>query len=90
MLVNNLLPRESTAGETRVHLMSRSEFVLILQRDSQPNAGPKNASTQKTRELVERATFHDAINIRDRIKTLNSCCGCVTRQQPRKIWEGIK
>jgi len=49
MLANNLLARESTAGETRVHLMSRSEFVLILQRDSQPNAGPKNASTQKTR-----------------------------------------
>jgi len=51
MLVNNLLARESTAGETRVHLMSRSEFVLVLQRDSQPNAGPKNASKQKTREL---------------------------------------
>jgi len=52
-----------------VHLMSRSEFVLILQRDSQPNAGPKNASTQKTREL-ERAAFRDAINIRDRIKLI--------------------
>jgi len=51
MLVNNLLAKESTAGETRVNLMSRSEFVLILQGDSQPNAGPKNASTQKTREL---------------------------------------
>jgi len=51
MLVNNLLARKSTAGETRVHLMSRSEFVLLLQRDSQPNAGPKNASKQKTREL---------------------------------------
>jgi len=69
MLVNNLLARESTAGKTRVHLMSRSEFVLILQRDSQPNAGPKNASTQKTREL-ERAAFRDAINIRDRIKLI--------------------
>jgi len=34
-----------------MHLMSRSEFVLILQRDSQLNVGPKNASTQKTREL---------------------------------------
>jgi len=44
-LVNNLLTRESTAGETRMHLISRSEFVLLLQRDSQPNAGPKNAST---------------------------------------------
>jgi len=51
MLANNLLARESTAGETRVHLMSRSEFVLLLQRDSQPNAGPKNASTQKTGNL---------------------------------------
>jgi len=45
MLVNNLLAREGTAGEMRVHLMSRSEFVLILQRDSQPNAGLKIAST---------------------------------------------
>jgi len=36
VLVNNLLAKESTAGETRVHLMSRSEFVL---RDSQLNAG---------------------------------------------------
>jgi len=51
MLVNNLLARESTEGEMRVHLTSRSEFVLPLQRDSQPNAGPKNASTQKTTEL---------------------------------------
>jgi len=51
MLVNNLLARGSTAGETRVHLMSRSEFVLLLERDRQPNAGPRNASTQKTREL---------------------------------------
>jgi len=34
MLANNLLAKESTAGKTRVHLMSRSEFVLILQRDS--------------------------------------------------------
>jgi len=49
MLVNNILARESTADETRVHLMSRSEFVLVLQRE--PNAGPKNASKQKTREL---------------------------------------
>jgi len=51
MLVNNLLARESTAGETRVHLMSRSELVLPLQRASQPNAGPKNASIQKTRAI---------------------------------------
>jgi len=55
MLVNNLLARKSTAGETRVHLMSTSEFVLILQRDSQPNAGPNNASTQKTRELYRES-----------------------------------
>jgi len=41
MFVNNFLAIKSTAGETRVHLMSRSEFVLILQRDSQPNAGCK-------------------------------------------------
>jgi len=47
MLVNNLLARESAAGETRMHLMWRSEFVLILQRDSQSKAVPKNASTQK-------------------------------------------
>jgi len=45
MLVNNLLARECKAGETRVHLLSRLEFVLPLQRDNQPNAGPKNAST---------------------------------------------
>jgi len=49
MLANNLL--ESTAGKTRVHLMSRSVLELILQRGGQPNAGPKNASTQKIREL---------------------------------------
>jgi len=30
-----------------MRFMSRSEFVLILQTDSQPKAGPKNASTQK-------------------------------------------
>jgi len=41
MLVNNLLVKESTAGETRVRLMSRSEFVLTIQRNSQPNAKPK-------------------------------------------------
>jgi len=34
MLANNLLAKGSTAGETRVRLMSRSVFVLILQRDS--------------------------------------------------------
>jgi len=61
MLVNNLLARESTAGETRVHLMSRSEFVLPLQRASQPNAGPKNASIQKTREL-DRESYHSRCN----------------------------
>jgi len=67
MLVNNILAKESTSGETRVHLMSRSEFVLILQRDSQPNAGHKNAGIQKCE--IERDNFRDAINIRDRIKT---------------------
>jgi len=61
--------------------MSRSEFVLLLQRVSQPNAGPKDACTQKTRELeleLKSATFRDAINIRDRNKLI-SCWGCVTR-----------
>jgi len=48
-----------------MHLMSRSEFVLILQRDSQPNAGHKNAGIQKCE--IERDNFRDAINIRDRI-----------------------
>jgi len=61
MLVNNLLAKESTAGETRVNLMLRSEFVLILQRDSQPNAGPKNASAQKTRER-ERKSYLSRYN----------------------------
>jgi len=82
MLVDNLLAKGSTAGETKVHLMSRSEFVLILQRDSQPNAGPKNASTQKTRELDRDSYLSRCNYIRDRIKTLISCCGCVTWQLP--------
>jgi len=47
MLVNNLLSKESRAGETKVRLISRSEFVLILKKDSQPNTEPKNASTHK-------------------------------------------
>jgi len=61
-----------------MHLMSRSEFVLILQRHSQTNAGPKNAKTRELELDLERATFREAINIRDRIKLI-SCCGCVTR-----------
>jgi len=56
-----------------MRLMSRSEFVLISQRDSQPNAGPKNASTQKWESYIEGDTFRDAINIRERIRTLFSC-----------------
>jgi len=39
MLDNYLLAKESIAGESRVRLMSRSEFVLTLQRDSQSNVG---------------------------------------------------
>jgi len=62
MLANNLLAKESTAGDTRVNLMSRSEFVLILQRDSQSNAWPKNTSTQKTREL-DRESYLSRCNL---------------------------
>jgi len=78
VLANNLIAKESTVGGTRVHLMSRSEFVLILQRDRM--LGPRMQVHKKRESKIERATFRDAINIRDQIKTLISCCGCVTRQ----------
>jgi len=41
MLANNLLARESTAGETRVHFMSRSEFVLIYKGTASRKLGRK-------------------------------------------------
>jgi len=47
MLVNNLLARESTAGETRMRLMWRSEFVLIYKGTASQMLGPRMQVQQK-------------------------------------------